>query len=162
MAKGDLKKIKDKTGSTWNEFKNFAFRGNVVDLAVGVLIGGAMGTVVNSIVNDLLMPIIGLVIGDTDMSNLFVTLNGTSFDTLAAARDAGAPVFAYGSFITAIINFLLIALCVFLVVKFIARIKRLGERHKTEEAAVEPRFCPYCRQEIAADATKCPHCCSSL
>ncbi len=106
-----------------NEFKTFIARGNVVDLAVGIIIGAAFTAIVNSLVSDLINPIIGLVTGGIDFSNLFIDLSGTNPPSLKAAQDAGVPVFAYGSFITAIINFLIIAWVVFLIVKGVNRLK---------------------------------------
>lgn len=112
-----------------NEFKAFAMRGNVLDMAVGVIIGGAFGKIVTSLVNDIFMPLIGLATGGMDFTNLFLSLNGNRYETLAAAKEAGASVFAYGQFIQNIVDFLLVALCVFLVVKAVNRFK------KKEEAA---------------------------
>ena len=112
-----------------NEFKAFAMRGNVLDMAVGVIIGGAFGKIVTSLVNDIFMPLIGLATGGMDFTNLFLSLDGNRYETLAAAKEAGASVFAYGQFIQNIVNFLLVALCVFLVVKAVNRFK------KKEEAA---------------------------
>lgn len=112
-----------------NEFKAFAMRGNVLDMAVGVIIGGAFGKIVTSLVNDIFMPLIGLATGGMDFTNLFLSLDGNRYETIAAAKEAGASVFAYGQFIQNIVDFLLVALCVFLVVKAVNRFK------KKEEAA---------------------------
>lgn len=112
-----------------NEFKAFAMRGNVLDMAVGVIIGGAFGKIVTSLVNDIFMPLIGLATGGMDFTNLFFALDGNRYETIAAAKEAGASVFAYGQFIQNIVDFLLVALCVFLVVKAVNRFK------KKEEAA---------------------------
>ncbi|MBQ9471045.1 MAG: large conductance mechanosensitive channel protein MscL [Bacteroidales bacterium] len=112
-----------------SEFKAFAMRGNVLDMAVGVIIGGAFGKIVTSLVNDIFMPLIGLATGGMDFTNLFLSLDGNRYETLAAAKEAGASVFAYGQFIQNIVDFLLVALCVFLVVKAVNRFK------KKEEAA---------------------------
>lgn len=117
-----------------NEFKAFIARGNVVDLAVGIIIGAAFTAIVNSLVADLINPIIGLITGGVDFSNLFIDLSGTAPVSLAAAREAGAPVFAYGAFITAVINFLIIAWVVFLIVKAVNRLK---EATAKKEAAAE-------------------------
>jgi large conductance mechanosensitive channel len=118
-----------------NEFKAFIAKGNVVDLAVGIIIGAAFTAIVNSLVSDLINPIIGLLTGGIDFSNLFVDLSGTNPASLAAARDAGAPVFAYGAFLTAVINFLIIAWVVFLLVKAVNRLKAATAK---EEAAAAP------------------------
>ncbi|HSF63372.1 MAG TPA: large conductance mechanosensitive channel protein MscL [Paracoccaceae bacterium] len=119
-----------------NEFKTFIARGNVVDLAVGIIIGAAFTAIVNSLVADLINPIIGLIIGSVDFSNLFFNLGEGDFASLAAARDAGAPVFAYGSFITACINFLIVAWVVFLLVKAVNKLK--DSVAKKEAAAAAP------------------------
>lgn len=140
----------------WKEFKEFAVKGNALDLAVGVIIGAAFGKIVTSLVEDIIMPPLGAVAGKIDFSNLFVALNGQSYTTLKAARDAGAPVIAYGEFLNNILNFLIVAFAVFLLVKQINRLKR-GEEEKPAA-----RQCEFCRQSIAVDATRCPHCTSEL
>lgn len=119
-----------------NEFRTFIARGNVVDLAVGIIIGAAFTAIVSSLVSDLINPIIGVITGGIDFSNLFVNLGAGDFSSLAAAREAGAPVFAYGSFITAVINFLIVAWVVFLIVKGVNRLKAAAA--KREEAAAAP------------------------
>lgn len=117
------------------EFKAFLMKGNVMDLAVGIIIGAAFTAIVNSLVADLINPIIGLITGGIDFSNLFIDLSGTDPVSLAAAREAGAPVFAYGAFLTAIINFLIIAWVVFLLVKAVNRLKEATVRKEAAEAA---------------------------
>lgn len=119
-----------------NEFKNFIAKGNVMDMAVGIIIGAAFTAIVTSLVGDLINPIIGVVTGGVDFSNLFVNLGEGEFASLAAAQEAGAPVFAYGSFLTAVINFLIIAFVVFLLVKMVNRVKDAAV--KKEEAAAAP------------------------
>ena len=120
------------------EFRTFALRGNVVDLAVGVIIGAAFGKIIASLVNDVIMPPIGLIMGNIDFSNLFINLSGQDYPSLAAARDAGAPVIAYGSFINAVINFIIVAFAIFLVVKGMNRLRRKQEQ-APEETPVPPR-----------------------
>lgn len=120
------------------EFKEFALRGNVVDLAVGLVIGAAFGAIVNSLVNDIIMPPIGLVMGNVDFSDLFTNLSGQEYASLAAAREAGAPVIAYGAFINVVINFVIVALAIFLVVKAMNRLRRKQEQ-APEETPVPPR-----------------------
>ena len=120
------------------EFKEFAMRGNVVDLAVGLVIGAAFGAIVNSLVNDVIMPPIGLVMGNVDFSDLFIDLSGQEYASLAAAREAGAPVIAYGAFINAVINFVIVAFAIFLVVKAMNRLRRQQEQ-APEETPVPPR-----------------------
>jgi large conductance mechanosensitive channel len=121
-----------------NEFKAFIAKGNVVDLAVGIIIGAAFTAIVNSLVADLINPIIGLITGGVDFSNLYIDLSGTNPASLAAAKEAGAPVFAYGSFITAIINFLIIAWVVFLLVKAVNRLKDATAKKEAAVAAAAP------------------------
>ena len=153
------------------EFKTFIMRGNVMDLAVGVIIGAAFQSIVNSVVNDLVMPFVGLLTGGINFSDQFVVLKYAedaehiAYKSLEAAKEAGATVFAYGSFITAVINFLILAVIIFLMVKGINRLQTLG--HKKAEAVEEPaapttKVCPFCKSEIAIDATRCPHCTSEL
>lgn len=122
----------------FQEFKEFAMRGNVVDLAVGLVIGAAFGAIVNSLVNDIIMPPIGLVMGNVDFSDLFINLSGQEYPSLAAAREAGAPVIAYGAFINVLINFVIVALAIFLVVKAMNRLRRKQEQ-APEESPVPPR-----------------------
>ena len=141
--------------SFFQEFKEFAMRGNVMDMAVGVIIGGAFGKITASAVNDLVMPVVGLLTGGVDFTNLFIALNGKEFATLEAAKKAGAPVIAYGSFINVVVDFLLIAFSVFLMIKMVNRLH-------PKEVAKLVRVCPYCKQEIADDAVRCPHCTSML
>ena len=143
----------------WKEFREFAVRGNVVDMAVGIIIGAAFGRIVTSLVTDLIMPPIGLVTNGVDFSNLFVTLSGEHYDSLEAAQKAGAATLNYGLFINTIINFVIVAFAVFLLVKQVNRLKR--------EAPAEPqtpseKSCEFCRTNIPLKATRCPHCTSQL
>lgn len=140
------------------EFKNFVMRGNVMDLAIGVIIGGAFGKIVASLVDDVLMPPIGLLFGDVNFSDLFLNLSKTKYATLAEAKDAGAATLNYGLFINNIIYFLILAVIVFLIVKALNSLK------KKEEAPVEPdtRECPHCLSTISKKADRCPHCTSEI
>jgi large conductance mechanosensitive channel len=140
------------------EFKAFVMRGNVVDLAVAVVLGAAFGAIVTSFVNDVLMPPLGLVLGRVNFTDLFVSLDGQSYPNLAAAKAAGAPSINYGVFINTVINFLIIAFAVFLLVR---QINRLTPR-PAPAAAPATRECPYCASVIALKATRCPHCTSEL
>ncbi len=140
------------------EFKEFAVRGNVMDMAVGVIIGAAFGKIVTSLVNDVIMPPLGLLAGGMDFSNLFINLSGAPVATLAEARAASLPVIAYGSFINTVINFLIQAWAIFLVVKCANRLRKRAP----EEPKPAPRLCPYCLSEINEKATRCPHCTSEL
>jgi large conductance mechanosensitive channel len=117
----------------WKEFREFAIQGNALDLAVGVIIGAAFGKIVSSLVDDILMPVIGLTVGKVDFSNLFVPLNGQHYDSLAAAKTAGAPTFNYGLFINSVINFLIIAFSIFIIVRQLNRFKR--QEAKAQAAA---------------------------
>ena len=141
-----------------SDFKKFALRGNVIDLAVGVMIGGAFGKIVSSLVDDIFMPVLSLLTGGMNVSSLFVALAPGEFATLEAAKEAGVATLNYGVFIQTIIDFILIALCIFFFVKLIAKL------HKKEEAAPAPapRLCPFCCQPVDDKATRCPHCTSEL
>jgi large conductance mechanosensitive channel len=140
----------------WQEFKAFAMRGNVVDLAVGLVIGAAFGRIVSSLVNDLLMPPIGLVLGRVDFSNLFLNLSSQHYATLAEAKAAGAPTINYGMFLNTVIDFLIVALAIFLLVRFINRL------YQQPPAPPTTKTCPYCISTIPLRATRCPHCTSEL
>lgn len=138
------------------EFKKFIMRGNVMDLAVGVIIGGAFGKIVSSFVSDVLMPPLGLLMGNVDFSNLFINLGKIPVNTLAEAKAANVPVIAYGQFMNACIDFLILAFAVFMMIQQINKVL------PKEAPAPEPRKCPYCKSEIDAEATRCPHCTSEL
>ncbi len=144
-----------------SEFKKFIMRGNVIDLAVGVIVGGAFQGIVKSLVDDVVMPVISLATKGLSFADWFIALDGSDYATLAEAQAAGAATLNYGNFISAIINFLIMAFVVFLIVK---GINTVAERTKkpAEEAAPTTKKCPYCKSEIALDATKCPHCTSEV
>ncbi len=144
------------------EFREFAVKGNVIDLAVGIIIGAAFGKIVTSLVEDMIMPVVGLVIGRIDFSNLFVALNGQQYGTLAAARAAGAPTLNVGLFLNAVINFLIIAFAIFLVVKQVNRLKREAPAPAAAAAAPATRPCPECLSSVAPKARRCPFCTSAL
>ena len=142
------------------EFKEFIMRGNVLDLAIGVIIGAAFGKIVTSFTNDIVMPPIGLLLGKVDFSNLYINLSGTAYPTLAAAKEAGAPTINYGSFLNTIIDFIIVALVIFLVVKAVNRMRR----PEPDEAPPVPttRECPYCLSVIPVKASRCAFCTSEL
>ena len=142
----------------WKEFKEFAMRGNVLDMAVGIIIGAAFGRIVSSLVDDLLMPPLGLLLGKVDFSNLFVTIGGAHAATLAEAHKAGAVTLNYGVFVTTVLNFLLVAFAVFLLVK---QVNRWTVKPQPVEAPTA-KECPYCLSSIPAGATRCAHCTSQL
>lgn len=139
------------------EFRDFAMRGNVVDLAVGVIIGAAFGKITSSLVNDVLMPPIGVLLGKVDFSNLFFTLSEGDYASVKAARDAGVPVIAYGMFINTIIDFTIVAFAVFLVVKQMNRLKAMSEK-PAPAAAPTDKECPDCASMIPLKARKCKFC----
>jgi large conductance mechanosensitive channel len=137
-----------------NDFKAFIMKGNVLDLAVAVIIGAAFGGIVTSLVNDVIMPPIGLLLGNIDFKDLFVALNGQSYPTLAAAKAAAAPVIAYGQFVNTVINFLIVAAAIFLVIRAAKKLQK--------PAAATTKDCVYCFSSIPLKATRCPNCTSQL
>ena len=143
------------------DFKDFLMRGNVVDLAVGIIIGAAFGKIVTSFVNDILMPPLGLVLGKMDFSGLYVNLSETDYPSLAAAKAAGAPTINYGAFINTIVDFLIVAAAIFFIVLQIAKLRKKYEA-PAPVAAPTTRECPYCLSAIAVKATRCPHCTSEV
>jgi len=143
----------------WKEFREFALKGNAVDLAIGVIIGAAFGGIVTSLVNDILMPPIGKAMGGVDFSSLFLVLGDGSFPSLKAAKDAGAATINYGVFINVLINFLIVACVLFMVVKAMNRLKREAPSHA---AAPTEKECPQCATSIPIKARRCPHCTSTL
>lgn len=141
------------------EFKDFAVKGNVIDLAIGVIIGGAFGKIVTSLVNDMIMPLIGLLIGKVDFTNLFISLDGTVYPSLAAAQEAGAATVNYGVFINTIIEFLIISFSIFMVIRQLNKLKNKEEKKEEKPSTKE---CPYCHTNIHLEATRCPNCTSQL
>ncbi len=153
---------KEKGKGILGEFKAFIMRGNVIDMAVGVIIGGAFQKIITSLVDDVIMPVITLITGGIDFNNWFVALDGGKYASLTEAKAAGVATLNYGTFITVVINFLLMAAVIFLLVK---GMNALAERtiHKKEEApAPTVKTCPYCLSEIPVKATRCAHCTSEL
>ena len=141
------------------EFKAFAMRGNVVDMAIGVVIGGAFGSITTSLVNDIFMPLLGVITGGINFGGLFYALDGQTYASIEAAKEAGVGTLNYGAFIQYVINFILIAFCMFIVVRLMNKLKKPAP---APAPAKPKRLCPYCRSEIADDATRCPHCTSVL
>jgi len=141
----------------FKEFKQFILRGNVIELAVGIIIGGAFGKIISSLVEDIIMPPFGLLLGKVDFSSLFFPLDGKIYASLAAAKDAGAPTWNYGLFINTLINFLIVAFAIFLLIKQVNRLQKPApvEAPKTKD-------CTYCQTAIPVNATRCPHCTSQL
>ena len=142
----------------WKEFKSFIMRGNVMDMAVGIIIGAAFGKIVSSLVNDMIMPPIGMVLGGVDFSNIYIAVKGQHYPTLAEAKTNHAVTIAVGSFLNTIIEFLIIAAAVFVLVKFVNRI--MPKAPPAPPAATKD--CSYCKLSIPAGATRCPNCTSQL
>lgn len=142
----------------WKEFKKFIARGNVIDLAVAVIIGGAFNQIVKSLVNDIIMPPLGLLLGRVDFGDLYINLSGTPYASLAEAQAAGAATINYGLFINTLVQFLILSLVVFLLVRQVDRLT------KSPKAPAEPttKTCPYCYSKIPIKATRCPYCTSHL
>lgn len=139
----------------WEEFKKFALRGNVLDMAVGVIIGAAFSKIITSLVNNIIMPPLGILFGKIDFTNMFINLGDKPVATLKAAQEANVPVIAYGLFLNAVIDFLIVAIVIFLAIRQV---------NKMFPAPADPvkRLCPYCQTEIPEAATRCPHCTSQL
>lgn len=147
------------------EFKKFIMRGNVIDLAVGVIIGGAFQAIVNSLVNDVVSPVISLATKGINFADKFIllTTDEVTFATAEAAKEAGYATLNYGSFITAVINFLIMATVIFLLVKGINKVSEIGKKEEEEApAAPTTKVCPFCKSEISIEAVKCPNCTSDL
>lgn len=140
------------------EFKEFALKGNMIDLAVGVIIGGAFNSLVTSLVDNIIMPIISIFTGKIDFSNLFLALDGNEYATLAQAQSAGAATLNYGTFITGLLNFLIMAFVVFLIVKAMNKLRTRNE----VPVAPTTKTCPHCKSEVHIEADRCPHCTSVL
>jgi len=141
----------------FKEFKEFAMRGSMIDLAVGIIIGAAFGKIVTSLVNDIIMPPIGLLLGKVDFSNLFINLSDKDYSSLAEAKAAGAATINYGLFLNTVIDFIIVAFVIFLVIRQINRLKR-----QPEPAAPDTKECPYCITVIPVKATRCPHCTAEI
>ncbi len=142
----------------FKEFKEFAMRGNVLDMAVGIVIGAAFGKIVTSFVGDILMPPLGLLLGKVDFSNLFISLSGQAYPSLAAAKAAGAATINYGIFLNTVLDFVIVAFAIFLLIRQVNRLT------KKPEAPAPPstKDCPYCVSAVSLKATRCPHCTSEL
>ena len=141
----------------WKEFREFISRGSVIDLAIGVIIGAAFGAVVTSLVNDIIMPPIGMLLGGVNFTDLFISLNGKSYPSLAAAKAAGAPTINYGIFFNTVLTFLIVAVVIFLLVRAINSLRR-----PAPAAAPTTKACPYCATDIPIKASRCPNCTSDL
>jgi large conductance mechanosensitive channel len=152
-----------KSKGFFGEFKEFITRGNVMDMAIGIIIGGAFKGIIDSLVKDIIMPLISKLVGGLDFSNMFIALDGSEYSTLASAQEAGAATLNYGTFITVVVNFVLMAFVIFLMVKGMnllanKRKNTMDEKPETPKTKV----CMYCKTEIAIDAVRCPNCTSNL
>ncbi|MBN1374905.1 MAG: large-conductance mechanosensitive channel protein MscL [Dehalococcoidia bacterium] len=143
------------------EFKEFIMRGNVMDMAVGIIIGLAFGKIITSLVNDVIMPPIGFLLGNVDFSNLFVNLSGESYGSLEAATAAGAPLIKYGLFVNTLIDFIIVAIVIFFIIRFVNQLQRRAKK-PAPEAEPTTRECPFCMSVIPIKATRCPNCTSQL
>ena len=148
-------------GKLIQEFKKFAIQGNMLDMAVGMIIGAGFKDLVNSVVNNLIMPVISLFTGKVDFSNMFIALDGGEYTTLAAAQEVNAATFNYGMFITEMINFLILAFVIFVMVKWMNKLRIALEGEKAPAAPTQ-KDCPYCMTKVSIKATRCPHCTSEL
>lgn len=148
----------------WKEFKEFAMKGNVIDLAVGVIIGGAFSKIVTSLVNDLIMPLVSLLTGKVDFSNLFLALDGKVYQTLEEARTAGAATLNYGNFITTVVDFVIITFALFLLVRQVNKLRSIAapKPEPQQPAPPDTKTCPFCQTEIHINAIRCPNCTSDL
>ena len=144
------------------EFKTFIMRGSVIDMAVGVIIGGAFGKIITSLVNDVLMPPIGLLLGKVDFSNLFLNLSGITFQSLKEAQAMGAPTLYYGMFINNVINFIIVAFVIFMVIKQVNYLQKFQAKPAAQPAVPTTKECKYCFSVVPIKATKCAHCTSQL
>ena len=147
-------------GNLMKEFKKFAVQGNMLDMAVGMIIGAAFKDIVNSVVNDLIMPVVSMFTGKVDFTNMFIALDGGTYATLEDAK-AATSVIAYGQFITQIINFVILAFVIFMMVKAVNKIRTAAEQPSAPAEPTE-KTCPFCQTKISIKATRCPHCTSEL
>ena len=143
----------------FKEFKKFAIKGNMIDLAVGMIIGSAFNKLVSSLVNDMIMPVLGLLTGKIDFAKLFIALDGNTYETLAEAEELGVACFKYGAFIAGLIDFLIMAFVVFLFVKWMNKLRDMNKEPEQPKAPTT-KVCPFCKSEISIEATRCPHCTS--
>lgn len=162
LLKRQKERAERKAKKTIEDYKKFAIKGNVIDLAIGVAIGSAFTAIVNSIVASFITPILSLVTQNVDISKLFISLSGGSYKTIDEAISAGAIVMNYGNFINAVINFLIVSIVLFIFLQYINKLKNLGEKTAEEKNKETNKDCPYCQSVINIKATRCPFCTSSL
>ena len=141
------------------EFRDFAMRGNVLDMAIGIIMGAAFGKIISSLVSDILMPPIGMLLGRVDFGSLFLNLSGTDYPSLASAQEAGAPTINYGVFFNTVLDFVIVAFAIFLLIR---QVNRMSRQPEAPPAAPTTKPCSYCLSSIPINATRCPHCTSDL
>lgn len=163
------KKLKEKAKSTINDYKKFAVKGNAIELAIGIVIGSAFTGIVNSIVNCVITPVISLLTNKVDISSLFVALDGKEYASIEAAKEAGTAIITYGELINSVINFLILSVVLFIMLKYITAVKNKVEsldkdalKEAEEAKKATTKTCPYCISEIDIKASKCPHCTSDI
>lgn len=162
ILKNELKKEKEKFKNEFNEFKKFAFKGNIIDLSIGVIIGTAFAKIVSSFSNDIIMPLISLVTNNINFSNMFLTLDGIKYETIESAKNAGTSILYYGNFFTTITDFLITALCIYIAIRQIDKLRFKKENAAEEKEEETTKECPYCKTRIHLDASRCPNCTSEL
>ena len=159
MEKIKKEEVMERSKKEVKEFKDFAMKGNIVDMAIGVIIGGAFSKIVTSIVSDIIMPLLSVITGKIDFTNLFIALDGKQYATLELAKAAGVATLNYGLLITTIIDFLIVALSVYFV---IYKLGHIGKKKEEKKETVSKKTCPYCISDISVKATRCPNCTSEL
>lgn len=160
--KEDTKKAKKKLNSAIKDYKAFAMKGNIVDMAIGVVIGSAFTSIVNSLVETTITPLISMLTNNIDLSTLFISLSGKHYESLEAAKAAGAATWNYGLLLNSLVNFFIVTVTMFIVVKYINKLKRTGAKEQEEVKQATTKKCPYCLSDIPLNAVKCAHCTSDL
>ena len=162
QIKEHLKKQKEKQKQKFKEFKEFAFKGNIIDLSIGVIIGTAFSKIVTSFSNDIIVPFISLLTNNMNFENLFIALDGNTYATIELAKEANAPILYYGNFLTTVTDFLITAICIFIAINLIQKLSFKKQTKIEEKQAITTKECHYCKTSIHIDATRCPHCTSEL
>lgn len=162
LLKQNLKAQKQKQKENFKEFKQFAFKGNIVDLSIGVIIGAAFSKIVTSFSSDIIVPFISLLTNNINFENLFIALDGKTYETIELAKEANVPILYYGNFIATITNFLITAICIFIAIKLIQKFSFKKQTKIEEKQAITTKECEYCKTLIPIQATRCPNCTSVL
>lgn len=160
--KAELKKQKEKQKRSYKEFKQFAFKGNIVDLSIGVIIGAAFSKIVTSFSNDLIVPIISLFTNSINFENLFLALDGKTYQTIELAKQANVPIIYYGNFLTTVTDFLITAICIFVAIQLLQKFKFKKHEQQEEIQSITTKECEYCKTSIPIHASRCPNCTSIL